>query len=156
MAHAPIDTVSLQPGQPHAAAQAGLLEWHRIVAERDWDQLPELLADSITYRNPAGLEAVVGKAPMVGILRTVFSVMQDFKYERHFGRASGYVMEFTARVGDEPLVGMDMVEFDAQGQITDFMVMIRPVSALMALAAEAGRLMAAAHPATPATPATPV
>jgi hypothetical protein len=25
-----------QIGQPHAAAQAGITEWHRIVAESDW------------------------------------------------------------------------------------------------------------------------
>lgn len=145
MSHTPIDQVSLQPGHPHAAAQAGLLEWHRIVAELDWDSLAQLLADDVRFRSPAAFDAYVGKGPMVAILRTVFGVMEDFKYERHFGRASGYVMEFTGRVGTENLVGMDMVEFNADGKITDFMVMIRPASALMALAAEAGRRMAAAN-----------
>jgi hypothetical protein len=43
-----------------------------------------------------------------------------------------------------------MVEFNADGRITDFMVMVRPASALTALAAEAGRRMAAASP--PASP----
>ena len=144
MPQAHIDQVSLQPGQPNPAAQSGLLEWHRIAAELDWDSLPQLLTDDVRFRNPAALEAYVGKAPMVAILRTVFGVMEDFKYERHFGRAAGYVMEFTARVGSEQLVGMDMVEFNADGKISDFMVMIRPASAVLALAAEAGRRMAAA------------
>jgi hypothetical protein len=150
MSQAPIDQVSLQPGQPHAAAQAGLLEWHRIVAELDWDRLPALLTDDVRFRNPAASDAYLGKGPMVAILRAVFGVMEDFKYERHFGRADGYVMEFTAHVGAEKLVGMDMVEFNADGRITDFMVMVRPASALTALAAEAGRRMAAASP--PASP----
>lgn len=145
MSQTPVDHVSLQPGQPHPAAQSGLLEWHRIAAERDWDSLPQLLTDDVRFRNPAAFDAYVGKAPMVAILRTVFSVMEDFKYERHFGSATGYVMEFTARVGSEQLVGMDMVEFNADGKITDFMVMIRPASAVLALAAEAGRRMAAAN-----------
>ncbi|MBB3196986.1 nuclear transport factor 2 family protein [Roseateles terrae] len=146
MSQAFIDQVCLQPGQPHAAAQSALLEWHRIVANLDWDRLPLLLTDDVRFRNPAAFDAFLGKGPMVAILRTVFDVMEDFKYERHFGRASGYVMEFTARVGAEPLVGMDMVEFNAEGQITDFMVMIRPASALAALAAEASRRMATATP----------
>ncbi len=150
MSQASIDEVCLQPGQPHAAAQAGLLEWHRIVAELDWDRLPALLTDEVRFRNPAAFDAFIGKGPIVAILRTVFGVMEDFKYERHFGRASGYVLEFTARVGSEPLVGMDMVEFNAEGRITDFMVMIRPASALTALAAEAGRRMAAASAPTSA------
>ena len=41
---------------PHPAAQAGLEEWHRIVTERDWEQLPALLVDDVTYHNPAQFE----------------------------------------------------------------------------------------------------
>ncbi|CAN7581095.1 nuclear transport factor 2 family protein [Acidovorax sp. LjRoot38] len=149
MSHPTNDQATLQPGHPHAAAQAGLMEWHRIVADLDWESLPALLTDDVRFRNPASFDAYVGKGPMVAILQTVFGVMEDFKYERHYGRADGYVMEFTARVGTENLVGIDMVAFDADGKITDFMVMIRPVSAVMSLAEEAGRRMATAS--TPAS-----
>jgi hypothetical protein len=145
MSTADIDQHNLQPGLPHLAAKSGLLEWHRIAAERDWDSLPQLLADDVRFRNPAATDAYFGKAPMVAILRTVFAVMEDFQYRRHFGSATGYVMEFTARVGNELLIGVDIVEFNVDGKITDFMVMIRPASAVLALAEEAGRRMAAAQ-----------
>jgi hypothetical protein len=133
---------NIQTGQPHAAAQAGLREWHRIVAALDWDRLPGLLADDVVFRNPASFEPLRGKDTMVAILRAVFTVLQDFRYLRHFGSASGYVLEFSARVGDEHLFGVDLVEFDQAGRITDFMVMMRPASVVLTLAAEAGKHLA--------------
>lgn len=139
-----ITMTDIQPGQPHAAAQAGIQEWHRIVAALDWDRLPDLLAEEVVFRNPAAIESYHGKAPMVAILRAVFGVMQDYKYHRHFGRGTGYVLEFSARVGDAALLGVDLVEFDEHGKITDFMVMMRPASVVLALAAEAGKRLAAA------------
>ncbi|MCX7278118.1 MAG: nuclear transport factor 2 family protein [Burkholderiales bacterium] len=133
----------IQTGLPHQAAQAGLKEWHRIAAALDWDSLPELLTEDVVFRNPAALEPYHGKATMVAILRAVFSVLQDFKYLRHFGTSTGYVLEFSARVGDEILFGVDLVEFNQEGKITDFMVMMRPASTVLTLAAEAGKRLAA-------------
>jgi hypothetical protein len=75
---------------PHTAAQAGLEEWHRIVTERDWEQLPALLVDDVTYHNPAQFEPYSGKDALVGILRLVFSIFADFDYHRTFGREDGY------------------------------------------------------------------
>ncbi|WP_369933018.1 nuclear transport factor 2 family protein [Xanthomonas tesorieronis] len=134
---------SVPTGQPHAAAHAGLLEWHRIVADLDWERLPDLLAEDVVFRNPAVFEPYRGKATMVTTLRAVFSVLEDFIYLRHFGSETGYVLEFSARIGDERLLGVDLVEFDATGKIVDFMVMMRPAETVMALAAEAGKRLSA-------------
>ena len=133
----------IRTGLPHQAAQTGLKEWHRIVASLDWDNLPELLTEDVVFRSPAALESYHGKATMAAILRAVFSVLQDFTYLRHFGGSTGYVLEFSARVGDEILFGVDLVEFNQEGKITDFMVMMRPASVVMNLAAEAGKRLAA-------------
>jgi hypothetical protein len=132
----------IQTGLPHQAAQAGLKEWHRIVASLDWDSLPDLLTEDVVFRNPAAFEPYRGKATMVTILRAVFSVLQDFTYLRHFGSKTGYVLEFNARIGDEILFGVDLVEFDQEGKITDFMVMMRPANVVMTLAAEVGKRLA--------------
>jgi len=123
-----------QTGQPPAAAQAGITEWHRIVAESDWESLPDLLAETVVFRNPATIDSQHGKDALVASLRVVFSVLQDYEFLRHFGSATGYVLEFSARVGNERLVGVDLIEFDDDGKITDFMVMMRPASTVMAVA----------------------
>ena len=133
----------IQTAQPHAAAQAGIREWHRIVAESDWDQLPDLLAEDVVFRDPATFEPHHGRAEMAAILRTVFGVLEDFEYLRHFGREHGYALEFSARVGDASVFGVDLIEFREDGKITDFMVVMRPANVVLTLAAEAAKRLAA-------------
>ena len=52
------------------------------------------------------------------------------------------MLEFSARVGDRQLKGIDMIRFDEAGLITDFEVMVRPMSGLQALGEEMGRRLA--------------
>jgi hypothetical protein len=135
---------SLRVSAPHPAAQAGVEEWHRIVTERDLDRLPALLVDDVTYHNPAQFEPYRGKDALVGILRLVFSIFTDFEYLRTFGREDGYTLEFTARVGEDRLFGVDLVRFNEAGKMTDLVVMLRPAGVVTKLAEEAARRMAAA------------
>jgi hypothetical protein len=128
---------------PHAAVQKGIKEWHRIVAESDWDRLPDLLVDEVVFRDPANFEPHHGKTEMARRLRTVFSIMQNFKFLRHFGRETGYVLEFSARVGDANVFGVDLIEFDDEGKITEFTVMMRPASAVLSQVSEAVKRMSA-------------
>jgi len=126
--------------------QAALNEWHRIITQRDWSALPELLTDDVTYHNPAQLEPLRGKDALIGTLQLVFSIFEDFEYARHFHGEEGQVLEFRGRVGDAVFTGIDIVSFDAAGKIVDLVVMIRPVGAIMKLGEEAARRMAAASP----------
>lgn len=139
---------NLRVGAPHPAAQAGVEEWHRIVTERDLDQLPALLVDDVTYHNPAQFEPYRGKDALVGVLRLVFSIFTDFEYLRTFGREDGYALEFTARVGEDRLFGVDLVRFNEAGKMTDLVVMLRPAGVVAKLTEEATRRMAAAKSQT--------
>lgn len=132
-------------GKPHEAALAGLQEWHRIAEHRDWKSLPGLLAENVVFRNPASADIYRGSQPMVSILEAVFSVMQDFTYLRHFSSNSGFVLEFSAQVDEEHLSGVDLIEFDQSGKITDFMVMMRPADVVHNLSAKAAQHLAIAH-----------
>lgn len=78
------------------------------------------------------------------ILNTVIKVFEDFAYHRQLVAADGLnvVLEFSARVGDRQLKGIDMIRFDEAGRIIDFEVMIRPLSGLQALGEEMGRRLA--------------
>lgn len=138
-------TADIKPGLPHEAARTGLSEWHRIAAGSDWLMLPDLLADDVIFRSPASAEQYHGRETMTAIIGAVFSVMQDFTYLRHFSSSTGYVLEFSARVGDDVISGVDLIEFNPQGKITDFMVMMRPAEVVLKLSEAAGKLLAAAH-----------
>ena len=44
-------------------------------------------------------------------------------------------MEFSAKIGDLSLKGIDLIQFNDEGKIKDFEVFVRPANALQALAA---------------------
>ena len=131
------------------SVEASLREWHRIVAGGDLAALLALLHPDAVFRSPAAFRPYHGALAVAAILRTVAGVFTDFAYERQFVAADGLnvALEFRARVGDRELKGIDLIRFDADGRIVDFEVMIRPASALQALADEMGRRLAAAPPA---------
>ncbi|WP_427144795.1 nuclear transport factor 2 family protein [Rhizobium pisi] len=129
----------------HSSGETALDEWHRIILQRDWDSLPTLLADDVTYHNPAQSEPLKGKDALVGTLQLVFSIFEDFAYTRRFRGDDGYALEFSGRVGDAPFTGIDLIRFNVAGRITDLVVMIRPIGAVMKLGEEAARRMAQAQ-----------
>ena len=128
---------------PHV--QTALKEWQRIFLHLDWDKLPNLLADDVTYSNPGDAMPLRGKDAVVGSLGLSFSVFDDFEYTRHFNGDDGHVLEFRGSVGDTAFTGIDIIRFDAAGKIADLVVMIRPLAAVMKLGEEATQRMATAN-----------
>ncbi len=109
----------------------------------DIDSATELLAEDVVFRSPAVFTPYEGKANVAKLLRTVFGVFEDFVYVDELASAGDtHALIFTARVGDRELQGMDLIRTGADGLITEFTVMVRPASGLMALAAEMGARLA--------------
>lgn len=126
------------------AAAYTLQRWHAMLANRDLKALPELLAPDAVFRSPMAHTPYPG-APVVSmILNTVINVFEDFTYHRELATGDGLsvVLEFSARVGDKQLKGIDLIRFNEHGQIIEFEVMIRPLSGLQALGEEMGRRLA--------------
>ncbi|MGE8496032.1 MAG: nuclear transport factor 2 family protein [Pseudomonas sp.] len=128
--------------QPQAAAS--LARWHAMIAAQDLGALPELLHPNALFRSPMAFKAYEGAPAVNLILNTVLKVFADFAYHRELATADGLnvVLEFSARVGDRELKGIDMIRFDEAGKIVEFEVMIRPMSGLQALGAEMGARLA--------------
>jgi hypothetical protein len=125
--------------QPQAAVT--LCSWHAMVARHDLSDLPLLLHPAAVFRSPAAFKPYAGAPAVSLILNTVLKVFEEFVYHRELASADGLsvVLEFSARVADRQLKGIDMIRFDEQGRIVEFEVMIRPLSALQALAEEMGQ-----------------
>ena len=87
-----------------AAAQT-LQRWHAMLAGRDLQSLPELLAPDAVFRSPMAHTPYPGASVVSMILNTVITVFEDFKYHRELATADGLsvVLEFSARVGDKQL-----------------------------------------------------
>lgn len=117
-----------------------LPEWHRIVAERDMAALGDLLHPDATFRSPVAHTPYRGAMVLALALSTVIEVFEDFTYHREFVTGDGRhaVLEFSAKVGEKAVKGIDMIEVDDDGKIVNFEVMVRPLSGLSALADEMG------------------
>lgn len=130
-----MSTLNLTP-----AVAASLARWHAMIAGNDFTGLMDMTRPDVIFRSPAVYKPY-HTAPVLNlILNTVMGVFQDFTYHREFASQDGLnvVLEFSARVGDRELKGIDMIRFDSEGRIAEFEVMIRPLSGLQALAAEMG------------------
>ncbi|MEU9338529.1 nuclear transport factor 2 family protein [Streptomyces sp. NPDC048290] len=106
----------------------------------DLDAAEALLAEDVVFSSPVVFKPSEGRAVTAAILRAVFQVFQDFRYQTELASADGddHALVFTARVGDRALTGCDFLHLDADGRIDRFMVMVRPLSAAEALAEAMG------------------
>lgn len=109
----------------------------RAAAESgDVDRLAALMADDVVFRSPIVFKPYQGREAVAQLLRAVVRVFEDFRYDREIG-ASGdtdRALVFRARVGDRDVEGCDFLHFDADGLIDEFFVMVRPLSAALAVA----------------------
>jgi hypothetical protein len=123
------------------AVNATLASWHRMVASRELGGLPALLHPDATFRSPMAFKPYPSAKAVNLILTTVIGVFEDFVYHRELASDDGLsaVLEFSARIGDKQLKGIDLIRFDADGRIVDFEVMIRPMSGLQALGEQMGQ-----------------
>jgi NAD(P)H-dependent FMN reductase len=116
-----------------ATAERTVIErWHAIVASRDYDALDRLLAEDVVFQSPALHTPQLGKAVTKKYLVAAFHVLDtgQFRYVGEWLGERSAVLEFETAVGDVQVNGIDMIEWDAGGQITKFKVMLRPVKAL--------------------------
>lgn len=113
---------------------AALARWHAVVDSRDAAGLPGLIAEDAVFRSPAVHTPQEGRDTVVGYLTAAFTVLgPQLTYEREWLASDSAVLQFRTIVGDMEVSGVDIITWDADGQIVDFTVMVRPVKALNAV-----------------------
>ena len=117
----------------------------RAAVERaDLDAAVALLAEDVAFRSPAVFKPYEGRETVGTILRTIFQVLEDFRYTDELDGDGIHGLVFEARVGDRTLQGIDLLRPDEHGRIAEFTVMIRPASGLIAVAERMGPALEAA------------
>ena len=124
----------------------GLAKWHKFVSEKDIQSLSEALADDVLFRSPVLWRPKSGKATAMLYLSSAAHVLEDFTYHRQFVGNNAVALEFSARVGQLSVKGVDIIQFNAEGQIVDFEVMVRPANGLQALATAMAYQLASVDP----------
>ncbi len=102
--------------------------------ERDFSRLSGRLAAGVVLRSPVletpwSTRAVLDRLgpAMVSILENVTFTETVFVGRRAF-------LVFTAKRGETPAQGVQIVDVDARGQVTELAIFIRPLPALAAVA----------------------
>lgn len=122
-----------------------LARWHNIVFNRDLSDLQAMLAEDVVFRSPYVWRPYHGRQATWLILSTVLDVFREFAYHRELIDGDNWALEFSARVGDLSLKGIDLIRLDGAGRIVEFEVFVRPFNGLQALgAAMAERLAGSA------------
>lgn len=107
--------------------------FRKAVEAKDLQGAIERLSPSVVLHSPVTFKPFEGRDAVTALFTILFEVFEEFRYVGAFESGDGEVLHFRTRVGDRQVEGIDMVRFDAEGMIEDFTVMVRPLSAAIAL-----------------------
>lgn len=102
------------------------------------DVVGGMLAEDVVFVSPVAYRPYSGKAITVALLRAVVEVFDDFHYTGELEGDHAHAYVFHAKVDGLDITGCDFLTYGPDGQIAEFMVMVRPLRAAEALAARMG------------------
>ncbi|MFF4580625.1 nuclear transport factor 2 family protein [Streptomyces sp. NPDC001389] len=113
------------------------------VEKRDLAALEELFTDDVRLYSPVKFVPFEGRTMVIGLFGVLLRTFEDLRY---LGRLEGevettadgeaaptVVLPFRALVAGRQIHGIDQLQFDGEGRIKEFTVMVRPQSAVHAL-----------------------
>ncbi len=109
--------------------------WHRIVRTRDASGLNQLLAEDVVFYSPVVHTPQRGRKLTVWYLTAALDVFvnETFRYVREVVGPSDAALEFETEIDGVSVNGVDLITWNAESQITEFKVMIRPLKAVNAV-----------------------
>ncbi|HEV8153720.1 MAG TPA: nuclear transport factor 2 family protein, partial [Solirubrobacteraceae bacterium] len=88
--------------------------------------------------SPVSFRPFVGRDAAAHVLGAVLETFEDFHYVDELEGDGTHALIFRARIGERQVHGLDHLELDGDGRIAVFTVMVRPLSAVAALAEAMG------------------
>jgi limonene-1,2-epoxide hydrolase len=113
-------------------------QFRRAVEARDLDSLIACLAPDVVFHSPVTFKPYQGREAVRQLLGVIMETFEDFAYTDELAGDSSHILVFRTRVGDRDIEGLDLLRFGQDGLIHDFTVMVRPMSAVIALAQAVG------------------
>ena len=109
-----------------------IAEWHKIIKTKDAAGLDNILADNVVFHSPIVHTPQEGKPSTKLYLTAALYVFNNdsFKYLREIISNNNAVLEFSTVIEGITVNGVDMITWGADGTITDFKVMVRPLKAI--------------------------
>ena len=115
-----------------AQAKDLIHKWHEVVDADDLNALDSIIADDAVFSSPVVFTPMEGKEITMMYLHAAGQSfnMQKFKYTKEIHDGMNSVLEFETYIDDISVNGIDMIEWNKEGKITNFKVMIRPFKAV--------------------------
>lgn len=108
-----------------------LSTWHDILEARDPSRLGEILAEDCVFHSPVVHTPQAGRELTALYLTGAMHVFNDsFRYLKEVIDAPHAVLEFSCTLDGIDINGVDIITVNADGLISEFKVMVRPLKAV--------------------------
>lgn len=114
------------------SATGHLERWHQVVRSGDLQGLQDLLAEDAVFHSPVLHAPQRGRKKTFLYLASAFRLFGNdtFRYVREVTQGDCTIVEFQVEIEGTSVNGVDIITWNAAGQIVEFKVMIRPLQAI--------------------------
>ena len=107
-------------------------KWHEVINSDDMNALDNFIAEEAVFSSPVVFTPMEGKEITMMYLHAAGQSfnMEKFKYTKEIHDGMNSVLEFETYIEDISVNGVDMIEWNQDGMISNFKVMIRPFKAV--------------------------
>ena len=103
------------------------------VENRDPEAMTALMAPDISFFSPVAFKPFAGREAVSELFWNLFDVFEDFEYTDELEGEGTHALIFRASVNGKRLEGLDHLQIGEDGLVHTFTVMLRPLSALIAM-----------------------
>ena len=107
-------------------------KWHKVMKNSKLELLDEIIADDATFSSPVVFKPMLGKEITMMYLSAAGQSfnMEKFQYTKEIHDGMNSVLEFETYIDEISVNGVDIIEWNEDGKIVNFKVMIRPFKAV--------------------------
>jgi len=107
-------------------------KWHEVMKNSELELLDEIIADDATFSSPVVFKPMLGKEITMMYLSAAGQSfnMEKFQYTKEVHDGMNSVLEFETYIDEISVNGVDIIEWNEDGKIANFKVMIRPFKAV--------------------------
>lgn len=137
------------PTMPIPIDSQGHSPFRAAVESKDLGRIESILAPDVHFRSPAVFAPYEGRETVGALLQLVGQILLgELVYQWQVHEGDREVLCFTSRVSGRQVEGVDLLRYDASGQVAELVVMMRPASGLAAVKDAMGALLQAAAGST--------
>jgi ketosteroid isomerase-like protein len=119
----------------HRLLEVTVLAFRSAIEARDAAAVQSALSAGVVFRSPIVHEPYRGHDAVGAVIAAALDVFEHFSYRTEMASADGrnHTLTFQARIGGKDVQGCDVLHLDEEGRVDELTVMVRPLSAALAL-----------------------